>query len=157
MNASNLMNLMQPNNIEINYDALNEYSEINRLIIIGNGFDLAHGFKSSFLDFMKDYLIKILSNISNNFYYEDNLFSIQSRVNYEDLRRDFYELNGTQIFMLFNDVRKRREVVVVHESELLNKILTSIKNKSWVDIEFDYFEILKHASKNKSVNRIKKM
>ena len=28
-----------------------KYNEVNRLIIIGNGFDLAHGLKTSFKDY----------------------------------------------------------------------------------------------------------
>ena len=33
---------------------------MNRLILIGNGFDLAHGFKTSFKDFIDAYFFKIL-------------------------------------------------------------------------------------------------
>lgn len=58
-------------------DIFNQYSEVNRLIIIGNGFDLAHGFKSSFLDFIRDYLIRILINICDNLSQTNQSLSIQ--------------------------------------------------------------------------------
>jgi hypothetical protein len=32
-----------------------KYEEVNRLILIGNGFDLAHGLNSSFKDFIFNY------------------------------------------------------------------------------------------------------
>jgi hypothetical protein len=129
------MSLMQSRNIPINNDIFNQYSEVNRLIIIGNGFDLAHGFKSSFLDFIKDYLIKILINISDNLSHKDKLISIKSRVIYQDLRLNYDRIDALQLFKLFDEVKKRKDISVRHESELLNKIITSINEKSWVDIE----------------------
>ena len=34
---------------------------MNRLIIIGNGFDLAHGIKTSYKDFIADYLCNAIN------------------------------------------------------------------------------------------------
>lgn len=34
---------------------------MNRIILIGNGFDLAHGLKTSYKDFIEDYWILILN------------------------------------------------------------------------------------------------
>ena len=38
---------------------------MNRLIIIGNGFDLAHGLKTSYCDFIHDYLLTNFRNAKN--------------------------------------------------------------------------------------------
>nr|WP_218059754.1 AbiH family protein [Gilliamella apicola] len=46
--------------------------EMNRLILIGNGFDLAHGLKTSFNDFI-DYYVSEFLNLYND--YEDNKLS----------------------------------------------------------------------------------
>ena len=60
--------------LEINYE------KVNRLIIIGNGFDLAHGLKTSFKDFIEDYFYEILASVKDNLRYDDPLISITSRV-----------------------------------------------------------------------------
>lgn len=33
---------------------------MNRLVLVGNGFDLAHGLKTSYRDFITDYWMKII-------------------------------------------------------------------------------------------------
>jgi hypothetical protein len=51
---------------------------MNRLILMGNGFDLAHGLKTSYKDFIIWYLANCLSNVG--FYpkvYEDELLKIR--------------------------------------------------------------------------------
>jgi hypothetical protein len=49
---------------------------MNRLIIIGNGFDLAHGMKTSYNDFMKWYVRTSFETASKTLRYNDPLFSI---------------------------------------------------------------------------------
>lgn len=46
---------------------------MNRLIIIGNGFDLAHGLKTSYCDFISDYLGTIAEKVSRDGKYKDLL------------------------------------------------------------------------------------
>jgi hypothetical protein len=47
---------------DINPDIFDKYKKINRLIIIGNGFDIAHGLKSTFSDFISDYCFNAISS-----------------------------------------------------------------------------------------------
>ena len=61
-----------------------KYNEVNRLIIIGNGFDLAHGLKSSFKDFIYNYCYKVLSQFLTNMHYEDFFISIHSKIHISD-------------------------------------------------------------------------
>lgn len=107
-----------------------------KLIIIGNGFDLAHGIKTSYLDF------------------------IESLYN-EDLRgkKEFFKLTNTgnidydfSSFPSFEVFRKKfsqqRSTVVLGISvsnNLLRSILYDISLKNWVDIEQLYFDKLKEA------------
>jgi len=49
---------------------------MNRLIMIGNGFDLAHGLKTSFKDFIEDYLSTAYSILIEKKSYEDELLLI---------------------------------------------------------------------------------
>ena len=50
---------------------------MNRLILIGNGFDLAHNLKTSYCHFITDYLARAVNNFfANNFLVEEILFNI---------------------------------------------------------------------------------
>ena len=45
---------------------------MNQLIIIGNGFDLAHGLKTSYNDFLIWYLQKIVNEVQKAIVYKDD-------------------------------------------------------------------------------------
>ena len=47
---------------------------MNRLVIIGNGFDLAHGLPTSYKDFIDNYWKVVLEELYNNHAYNDILF-----------------------------------------------------------------------------------
>lgn len=50
---------------------------MNRLILVGNGFDLAHGLRTSYKDFISYYLAKVFDSFGDNGNrYEDPLISI---------------------------------------------------------------------------------
>jgi hypothetical protein len=48
---------------------------MNRLVIIGNGFDLAHGLKTSYKDFLKWYFIRAYTTAEEGTY-KDNFITI---------------------------------------------------------------------------------
>ena len=50
---------------------------MNRLIIIGNGFDLAHGLKTSSSDFLLNYLTDSLNNFFKTGIHDDPLLEIR--------------------------------------------------------------------------------
>ena len=50
---------------------------MNRLIIIGNGFDLAHGLKTSSSDFLLNYLSESLNNFFESGEFSDPLLKIR--------------------------------------------------------------------------------
>lgn len=52
---------------------------MNRLILIGNGFDLAHGLKTSYSDFIKDYFCKAVNSFYQNIPYNNILLEINPR------------------------------------------------------------------------------
>ena len=126
---------------------------MNRIILIGNGFDLAHGLETSYShfidDFWKNKINEIRQNISQN-HYEDNfivLDKIRHAISYE--------------VTTFKQLRQ-------YESDLSLKIkfnnffLESISDKSyekWVDIESEYFSaLLKIITDGYNIeNRIKKL
>jgi len=46
---------------------------MNKLLIIGNGFDLAHGLKTRYSDFLVWYLDSVLERFKREYKYEDEL------------------------------------------------------------------------------------
>ena len=56
------LNTMYFKTPDINPGIFDKYKKIKRLIIIGNGFDIAHGLKSTFSDFISDYCFNAISS-----------------------------------------------------------------------------------------------
>lgn len=114
---------------------------INRLIIIGNGFDLAHGMKTGYKDFVTWYVKQeIGKHIGNRSLKEtkDELMSIiQPKYTVEMLLRYYEELTPKQ--NLDNVKQYGYEVTL---SPFFEKIIKDIEDKNWVDIEYAYYEYL---------------
>tara|TARA_R110000796_G_scaffold37722_1_gene95039 strand:- start:81650 stop:82969 length:1320 start_codon:yes stop_codon:yes gene_type:complete len=133
---------------------------MNKLVIVGNGFDLAHGLPTSYTHFMDDFwknlklnyeeekikkivfvnpdYLKILDNPINNYNsFKKNIldYSNEYRYKYDEVNHELYNNKSrtTPIFKFENKFFKELQ---------LN---TSIEN--WVDIENEYYLELKRISK----------
>lgn len=56
---------------------------MNRLILVGNGFDLAHGMKTSYNDFMSDYAANSFMTACEVGIFQDELMTIEKSCEYE--------------------------------------------------------------------------
>lgn len=114
---------------------------INRLIIIGNGFDLAHGMKTKYKDFVNGYLRQEIGKHRGSTSpkkTEDKLMSIIP--------------SNDSVERLYNylDTRKPKENIdkvracgyEVKLSPFFETIIEKIENKNWVDLEYAYYEYL---------------
>ena len=118
---------------------------MNRLVLIGNGFDLAHGLKTSYKDFLDDFwatMAKELipstsSGLRENKYVK--IFNAPAHGNH-DLPQNYFELS---------ELLHR----TVSELTIQNAILRIITEKTglenWVDIESEYYKILVEYSEPK--------
>lgn len=137
------------------FDPYSEYSEVNRLIIIGNGFDLAHGFKTSFKDFIEDYFYSILKNIQNKGKHDDSLISISYKIDYMyDSTPDFGEIKPNLAYVEIKDILKNKGLIPERESDFLKIICNDIETKNWVDIELIYFDLLNKFSNDQKKIKI---
>ena len=141
---------------------------MNRLIIIGNGFDLAHGLKTSYHDFILDYLKERLllalddlrqNNKSphNRFYYsKDELIELKIEFFYpkESYLPIFEKIEKVSEL---NDLYKKLGIEVIYHFEMLKKGVEKLTEYNWVDFELEYFdELLKiKAKKVNEESRIK--
>lgn len=120
---------------------------MNRLVLIGNGFDLAHGLPTSYQDFINWYWDGRFYNLRNCFISVSNVPLCDVAVNgfpswyslFEQGPSVLYEKSGVKLFF---ELCQRR-ICQPKMSALFERIHKSIETKGWVDIENDYYELLK--------------
>lgn len=131
---------------------------MNRLVIIGNGFDLAHGLKTSYNDFIRWYLDSFIKHFFENelLEYKDELLFFRRERKY-DSNTGMLEI-GAKDYRAY--VEKPNEpwnlLKVIHqkygfienEQILLNRILKKLTSKGWNGIESDYYALLKENADN---------
>lgn len=140
---------------------------MNRIIIVGNGFDLAHGVKTSYKDFIEWYLGKVVEELKT----KKVELEVQKEKNgnkcgvciYEDKLLNICwggDSGGaiSVINQIIDRVKKEGNIVVIRNeydilkknySPLFERIIKDVENKGWVDIETDYYELLKDYALNK--------
>lgn len=117
---------------------------MNRIIIAGNGFDLAHDLKTKYEDFINWYWgrwLKLLYSSTNQIE-KDELFEIRAKYNSDCLSNYFYTSSTEQ--NVYKHIEKVREWGGLSDiiSPFLERISQSIETKGWVDIEADYYAML---------------
>lgn len=131
---------------------------MNRLVIIGNGFDMAHGLKTSYMDFINWYWDQRVNSFLNNYtnVSEDCLcrLVIRNKEEYNNwylfLYQNRYFFNNTlsreRTFgsEVIQEIRQHPKVFSVECCPFFETILQSIETKGWVDIENDYYQTLKN-------------
>ncbi|TMU54969.1 AbiH family protein [Flagellimonas algicola] len=135
---------------------------MNKLIIVGNGFDLAHGLQTSYGHFINDFWSNLKSiyeekhvqeivYVNLEFY---RVLTINSISCFEDLISNLEEYCEDHKFYfnkatLIATTRKGfgKEIFKFNNHLFKNLNLRSLEN--WVDIEYEYFTQLKTISKRK--------
>lgn len=131
---------------------------MNRLIIIGNGFDLAHGLNTSYHDFVLNYLkdncIKAINQglkTSNSqpyrelYHYRNELLEVTIDRYYDRLQL-ILDINKTSKLKDLIDLAGKRGISFNYFFKLLEKGVKKFTEYNWVDFEIEYF---------KELNRIK--
>ena len=115
---------------------------MNRLVLIGNGFDLAHGLKTSYADFIYWYWRGVVSYLllKSRDVYEDTLCKVTNhKLDYWNLRNLYHSENeDLYSFLVNND-----GFIDIEYRLLFERINKSVQTKGWVDIENEYYELLK--------------
>ena len=143
---------------------------MNRIILIGNGFDLAHGLKTGYKDFIDDFWVRekgdayiglIKSRRSSFYSYIDDFIKIESPCNYESLLNTID--NNEDGYEWFKALSKSKSNIWV-DSEIinlkvtLNSFLQTISEKivieKWVDVEEEYYLTLKNCIEENKLNDI---
>lgn len=131
---------------------------MNRIILIGNGFDLAHGLPTSYADFIRGYyIIQKLKLLEGESELNDGLCSAEISDS-EDLRamQQFRWLLKDGMFKftrgcgentLTKNYDRFFDKISKYESKFFEAINKAIETKNWVDIESEYYSWLKKLYK----------
>ena len=134
---------------------------MNRLIIIGNGFDMAHGLKTSYKDFINWYWEQRLNALltEHSAVSEDCLCKLEI-INKKDCASwfsYFYSHSWRNVITgewkcppldIINFFKNNPDDFSVTFSSFFETIMQSIETKGWVDIENDYYQSLKKSIEN---------
>lgn len=127
---------------------------MNKLIIIGNGFDKAHGLPTSYCDFINHFWKKFETRynqepyknmVSTNEAYDGYLRYAGKQINcYADLQNnlDEYSIEYDYRYSDENCHTKSGQEIFVFRNQFL-KIISKASIENWVDIENVYYELLK--------------
>ena len=134
---------------------------MNRLVIIGNGFDMAHGLKTSYMDFINWYWDRrvdaFVGNISK--VSEDSLCKLTIKDNpnlscwnvFAFDNSYFKDIRGNRTcsgYEVITELQKYPDTFSVDSTPFFGTIIQSIETRGWVDIENDYYQLLKECSEN---------
>lgn len=112
----------------------------NRLVLIGNGFDLAHGLKTSYKDFIDWYMCKAFQQFCTNGHFTDALLTMQRQ--YAGTYTTYHKApaNFTEVI---NCIECNDHQFLKYNSHFYQQVLDLFSNGNWVDIEYQYFQKLK--------------
>ena len=131
---------------------------MNRLVLIGNGFDLAHGLKTSYADFVDWYWERRMFGFNNDYsdVSEDLLCSFRILNDKREERETWSTLAfAHSYFRSIPALGKKyvgKDVIAsiiedtdhfeVKYSPFFERIIKGIETKGWVDVEDEYYKLL---------------
>ena len=135
---------------------------MNRIIIIGNGFDLAHGLPTSYKNFINWYIDKRVNNLStcHSNVNSDELckFRISEHTWHSYIFSNYGPLwNEILRESLFKTIKGHPEYFQYNQSRFLEAITKCIEKNNWVDIEKEYYNLLSkdfESSDNESIEQL---
>lgn len=130
---------------------------MNRIILIGNGLDLAHRLPTSYKDFINWYFCQWLKRliIYTGKNISDDLcsFSLIKDVSWcAYLNARISTINPPSGLEFIEFLKEQKEDNIVRFTPFMESICKSIETKGWVDIENEYYGLLKtflYTSSNK--------
>lgn len=123
---------------------------MNRIVLVGNGFDLAHGLQTKYEDFVNWYWEQWLSKlrlchshmesddlckftlISHQDTWHSHLFARVPFILHKPQGKDFVE-----------EIRRNPDTYIIEECRFFKEICKSLYEKKWVDIENEYYKFLR--------------
>lgn len=128
---------------------------MNRIILIGNGFDLAHGLPTSYKDFINWYWNKWIERLKVSYksIEKDELCAFEIVQNpgrrncWQSIFKDLSDVNRLNGYDAIKRLNIYPQLCNFKPCTFLRNICQSINTKGWVDIENEYYKLLKSLLK----------
>ena len=143
---------------------------MNRIVLIGNGFDLAHGLPTNYESFIQWYWEQCGNNLLHGLGKEvsDGLCSFKindgiDAYNWASVFQGWYYKRENPLIPwdlkdVVRLVKEDKELCDFRISQFLQQICNNIETKKWVDIENEYYKLLtKHAIAEPSSEKLKEL
>lgn len=146
---------------------------MNKLVIIGNGFDLAHGLRTSYNDFLNHFWTKLkltyVEELIKEFVFidksYDQLFDYSKKSkNYDDFIINLKEYAKEYSLSFHDDLinlhidNKRVNPIFEFKNDFFKLINDKKSIQNWVDIENEYYNELKRIiKKDYSTTKVKRL
>jgi len=115
----------------------------NRLVIIGNGFDIALGLKTSYQDFILDYIKKsIITAVKEDKSGTELLFVRTNMVLVERIKEIFNKLPKNNVKAFIEGLQPDIEIILNKKYSFFIDLVNECDNSDWVGIEQFYFNKL---------------
>ncbi len=118
---------------------------MNHIVLIGNGFDLAHGLETSYIHFLNWYLKNIEQAIEEKQFYEDDIIIISYKQESVSTFSNNMISQLSQKTTLSNSplavlqILKEKNYIVSFKSRFIAELFDKIQTNTWVDIENSYY------------------
>lgn len=130
---------------------------MNRLILIGNGFDCAHNLKTKYENFIYWYWKRVVAHMLTKSIdtYEDELCKV---TNHElDYWGKYYLFHSEEEKDIYKFFINKEGDIDIEFSPLFERINKSVQTKGWVDIENEYYDLLKEYAFVDNINKVKEL
>lgn len=119
---------------------------MNRIVLIGNGFDIAHGLPTRYKNFIYWYWDDIFNrlNNSNNKIYNDTICTIELNHSYSWCKF-LRNISNSEDF--YDYTQNHNNIINIKLSPFFQNICKDIETKGWVDIENIYYTHLNYSFK----------
>lgn len=132
---------------------------MNRIILIGNGFDIANGLETSYSDFIIWLWKKFNSEYNNHIKVSNSEYKIDGFVTYQPYSNaeEIIPIESTPNNETFINATKTSEICKISfENDFFKIITINFNKKNWVDIEAEYFNLLIKSIDGGGTNRLNK-
>ena len=135
---------------------------MNKLVIIGNGFDLAHGLPTSYRNFIDDFWAKLKENykteeyktiieINENYL---NILGYDKILSYNEFKDYLIDYCKNYDYKFYEDYSRNlsnNDIIFRFKNDFFKRI-NALNSENWVDIENEYYKMLKLIVKSESLN-----
>jgi flagellar basal body rod protein FlgB len=141
---------------------------MNRLIIVGNGFDLAHGLPTGYCDFIDWYWKRVFEDLIKQdkfaMAYNDELISFMCKFSHTYSPKAFDDFKKIMTYQEYDNfiesLKTTSKMYHGYSSNLKFKngffsTINDARNKNWVDIENEYYKLLIDSLKYKNNLQVK--